>query len=112
MAAIPVLNLQKNIANTKTFIACDVAGDTVLFNSDTSIEVANGDASAHQVTITAIKTTCSCDGSTLTVPNIVASIPAGESRTFILTSQYYDAVNNGAQIAYDDVTSMTIAAYV
>lgn len=111
MAAIATQFLDKNVENTLTTTACDILGDTVIYTSDTLVEITNGDASPHQVTIPVIDSACECAGAQATLSNIVVSIPAGESRVFQVTDHYNSNVSGGITFNYDAVTSMTISAY-
>lgn len=72
--------------------------------------VKNDDASPKQVTITA-QTTSASTGSlagTLTISNIVVSVPAGEERQIGVPAAYSNA--GTISITYDAVTSLTVAA--
>ena len=96
-----------------TYAAATAGGDAVLnVRGDVVLHVKNAAAGSKTVTVTAQTTSKAVKGmGSMTKANIVAVIPAGED-WFIgpFSAEAYNDANGKAQITYDDVTSVTIAA--
>lgn len=90
-----------------SYVAAAAGGDTVTPSNDTFIDVKNGSAGAVVVTITAQN---NCNQGFL--HNGGGSIPAGESRIYgpITPQRFGRSSDNLAEITYDIVTSVTVAA--
>lgn len=97
----------------ETFVAAAAGGDAVLnLSGDVFLHVKNGDAAAHTVTVTAQDASENVPGfGGMTKADAVVSVPAGGER-FIgpFPRQAFNDANGKVQIAYDNVTSVTIAA--
>lgn len=112
MALLTVNNIdQAGLDISATAVAADVAGDSVKAASNLLIYVENNDAGAHTVTVAKPQATAQCGNlGTLTVNDIVISVPAGEARSFTIPQGYSDASGNFAW-TYDAVTSVTIGVF-
>jgi hypothetical protein len=110
MADLTYTSVTPDGVNDATLTAADASGDT--FPSDTNklFKVANGDTSSHTVTIAApvTETVCGSYGK-VDLDDIVISVPAGESRVFVLPTGYTSG--GKFNLTYDDVTSVTIGGF-
>lgn len=92
-------------------VAADVAGDSVKSASGIFIEVTNGDASPHTATVAKPATSVSCPPyGSVTLADIVITVPAGETRSFTVPAGYADSSANFAW-TYDAITSMTVGVF-
>lgn len=112
MALLTVNSInQSGLDISATAVAADVAGDSVKSASDLMIYVENNDVGAHTVTVAKPQATAQCGNlGTLTVNDIVISVPAGEARSFTIPQGYSDASGNFAW-TYDAVTSVTVGVF-
>lgn len=76
------------------------------------LQVANGDASPHTLTIPAVTTTRAAEGQfpAMTVPDIVVAVPAGATKLIGPIPNAYNDANNKITTNYSATTSMTLAA--
>jgi hypothetical protein len=111
MALLAVTAITKaGVEQDGAAVAADVAGDSVVASSGIFVQVTNGDASSHTATVTKpAATTDTQNFGSLTLSDIVITIPAGETRSFTIPPGY--ASSNTFEWAYDDVTSMTVAVF-
>ena len=97
-------------SNNPSYVAAAAGGDEFPFLPNVFFGVKNGDASPHTVTIaantTSLKTGVSAG--TLTISDIVVSVPAGGERIIGVPAAY--AASGVVSVTYDAVTSMTVAA--
>lgn len=112
MALLTVNSINQNgLDISATAVAADAAGDSVKAASDLMIYVENNDAGAHTVTVPKPQATAQCGNlGTLTVDDIVRTVPAGEARAFTIPLGYSDASGNFAW-TYDAVTSVTVGVF-
>ena len=110
MADLTYTSVTPDGVNDATLAAADAGGDT--FPSDTNkfFKVANGDASSHTVTVAApvADTVCGSYGK-VDLDDIVITIPAGESRIFVLPIGYTSG--GKFNLTYDAVTSVTVGGF-
>lgn len=112
MATLTVQNIARTGLNP-LLAAAAAGGDQFANPSDqrTFLWVDNADASAKQVTIAAQDTSVNVPGyGTLTVSDIVVSVPAGEARLIGPIPQAYNNASGMVSVAYDDDTSVTVGA--
>lgn len=108
MAALSLQNISAG-NNSISYTAADAGGETIQFVPALFLGVKNGDVSAKQVTITAVKTSVDTGvAGALTVSDIVVSVPAGEERMIGIPAAYASA--GVVAVSYDAVTSVTVAA--
>lgn len=106
MATLTVQDVARTGLNP-SYDSADVAGDEFINDGNTILHAKNGDASSKTVTITSYADT----GVGLTTEDISVTIPAGEERMIgPLPKSAYNDTNNKAQVSYDAVTSVTVAA--
>lgn len=112
MALLTVNSINQNgLDISATAVAADVAGDSVKAAGDLFFYVENNDVGAHTVTVAKPQATAKCGNlGTLTVNDIVISVPAGEARSFTIPQGYSDASGNFAW-TYDAVTSVTVGVF-
>lgn len=95
-----------------TYAAADAGGDEVANQRNLFLHVKNGDSSSHTVTIEA-QYPASRIPVGLAESDPVTTIPAGEDRLIgPLPSSAFSDGDGNVQVAYDDVTSVTVAAVV
>lgn len=91
-----------------TLVAAEAAGDSVNSSSGIFITMANGDASAHTLTVAAPVSSTNCGGyGALPVDDIPLVVAAGGLGVVAIPSNYIDGNGNFAW-TYDDVTSVTV----
>jgi hypothetical protein len=93
-----------------TYSAASGGGDKVTNNGRVMIAVKNGDASSHDVTVSAQKS-CSF-GVSNAAHDSVTSVAAGAEKLIgPFSPDQFNDVNGQINIAYTAVTSVTIAAF-
>lgn len=113
MALLTVNSINQNgLDISATAVAADPSlTDSVKAAGDLFFYVENNDAGAHTVTVAKPQATAQCGNlGTLTVNDIVISVPAGEARSFTIPQGYSDASGNFAW-TYDAVTSITVGVF-
>lgn len=94
-----------------TFAAAATGGDAYLNDERTFLVVKNGDTAGHTVTVAVQRTQFNFTGfGPVDFANLSVSIPAGEERWIAVPPPPYNDGNGKAQVTYDAVTSMTVAA--
>lgn len=110
MATLAYIAVTPDGINDATLTAADVLGDSFPADSGKFFKVANGDASPHTVTILAPSATTVCGNfGTVTLSDIVVTVPNGESRIFTIPTGY--AADGKFTFAYDAVTSVTVGGF-
>ena len=93
-----------------TYAAAAGGGDEFPNNDRTFLQAVNG-ATDCNITITAQKTAVSVPGfGTITLANIAVLCTANEERMISAPPAIYNDGNGKAQVTYDDVTNVTVAA--
>lgn len=112
MAQLTVTSItQDGVDQNASAVAADVAGDSVTASSGLFVEMTNGDASPHTLTVAKPKTTTACPPfGTLDIDDIVITVPAGETRSFTIPPGFSDGSGNFAW-TYDAVTSVKIGVF-
>jgi hypothetical protein len=108
-SALTVTSLVKGAGTAVSLVAADTNGNTVPASDDIIIEVHNGDAGSHTVTLTSHATA----GPGLATANIVVTVAAGATKRINLrgyAKAFTDPSDNKVHISYDAVTSVTVAA--
>lgn len=88
-------------------------GDTIPAGGSDRVflHVKNGDTGSINVTVAATRATATVPGvGTLTVPDIVVAVPAGEDRMIGPFPPAYTAADGTVTVNYDSVISITAAA--
>ncbi|MCM2390194.1 hypothetical protein [Streptomyces albipurpureus] len=106
MAALPIIRvpIASGIILEDIDTAAAALGDTAPTGPGRFLYVANGDASSHTVTITTPGTV-----SGLAIPDVAVVIAAGKSAVIPLAG-VFRGPNGRANVSYDAVTSVTVAA--
>jgi hypothetical protein len=106
MATLTIQDISRS-GLTPSFAAAGVAGDEFSNDGMTYIEVINGDAGAHVVTIA---TQLTDDG--LAVADRTVSVGAGVRKKIgPFQKSIYNDANGKVQITYDGVTNVTIGVF-
>lgn len=98
---VPLVGLQLDAQ----LVAATSGGDTALTGSGVFLVVKNSDADDHTVTLATPQVV---DGD-LAVADRAVTVTAGKTVFIPLTATYRDPVSGRASIAYDAVTSVTVA---
>lgn len=107
MAEITVQQISLSGLSESAGTAATAAGDTVLNNGRTYIEVVDGATTSPTVTI-ASQVDCN-QGYT---HDVVVAIPSGETRLIgPFPPNRFNNANGQIEVTYDDDTSVTIAAF-
>lgn len=94
-----------------TYAAATAGGDQMINDDRTMLHVKNGGAGAVQVTITKVRQVVRKEGyGDIALSDIVVSVPAGAERMISAPPAAYADSNGLANISYDQVTSVTVAA--
>lgn len=112
MAALTVLPITKaGLDLTASLVAADVAGDTVVSSSGLLFYAKNADASPHTITITPAVSSTDCGNyGELDVDPLTWTLPANTGNQAFTVPLGY-AVSGSYNLAYDDVTSVTIGVF-
>lgn len=113
MADLAVQNITK-AGLAASFVSAAAGGDAFVNDNTerTVLHVKNSNGATRDVTITAQRTSVSVPGAgTVTVPNIVVTIPATTGDVEIGPfPEAYNDVNGKVQVTYSAVAGLTVAA--
>jgi len=111
MALLSVTQItQAGVDRAAAAVAAASGGDSVNSSGNLSVQIFNGDASPHTLTVARPKaTTPSPPYGTLALADLAIVVPAGEDRDFIIPPGY--ASSGVFSWTYDAVTSVTVGVF-